>query len=40
MRVTDNMVISNTEVGDGAVKLMYRFTDIYDQQYWTPAITK
>ncbi|MBQ4465802.1 MAG: peptidase C11 [Oscillospiraceae bacterium] len=40
LTVTDNMVISNTEVGDGAVKLMYRFTDIYNQQYWTPAITK
>lgn len=40
MTVTDHMQISNTEVGDGAVKLMYRFTDIYNQQYWTPAITE
>ncbi len=38
LTVTDNMEISNTNVGDGAVKLMYRFTDIYNEAYWTPAI--
>ena len=38
--VTDNMQISNTDVGSGAVKIMYRFTDIYNQTYWTEAITK
>ncbi|MCR4645401.1 MAG: peptidase C11, partial [Oscillospiraceae bacterium] len=38
--VTDNMQISNTDVGKGAVKIMYRFTDIYNQTYWTEAITK
>ena len=32
------MMISNTYVGDGEVKLTYRFTDIYGQNYWTPAI--
>ncbi|MBR3630432.1 MAG: peptidase C11 [Oscillospiraceae bacterium] len=40
MTVTDNMQISNTDVGDGAVKIMYRFTDIYNQTYWTEAITQ
>lgn len=40
MTVTDNMQISNTDVGDGEVKIMYLVTDIYNQQYWTEAITK
>lgn len=40
LTVTDNMTISNTDVGDGAIKIMYRFTDIYNQTYWTEAITK
>lgn len=31
-------VISNTEVGDGEVRIMYRFTDMYHEEYWTPAI--
>ena len=34
MTVTENMVISNTYLGDGCVEL-YRFTDIYAQHYWT-----
>ena len=37
--VSDNMTISNVDVGDGEVKLMYRFTDIYNQEYWSEAIT-
>ena len=40
MIVTEDMVISNVDVGEGAVKVTYRFTDIYNQQYWTPAITQ
>ena len=40
LTVTDNMQISNTDVGSGKVKLMYRFTDIYNQEYWTPVIDK
>ena len=40
MKVTENMQISNTDVGDGEVKIMYLVTDIYNQQYWTEAITK
>ncbi len=38
MIVTENMTISNVDVGEGAVRVTYRFTDIYNQQYWTPAI--
>ncbi len=40
MTVTDNMVISNVDVGDGDVKVTFRFTDIYNQQYWTEAFTE
>lgn len=38
--VSENMTISNVDVGDGEVKLMYRFTDTYNQEYWSEAITK
>ena len=34
----DQLVISNTDVGDGPVISMYRFTDIYQQNYWTERI--
>lgn len=37
MTVTDEMVISNVDIGDGDGKVTYRFTDIYNQSYWTPA---
>ncbi len=37
MVVTEDMMISNVDVGEGAVQVTYRFTDIYNQQYWTPA---
>ncbi len=40
MTVTDNMVISNADVGEGDVKVTFRFTDIYNQQYWTEAFTE
>lgn len=40
MTVTDNMTISNVDVGEGAVRVIYRFTDIYNQSYWTPAFTQ
>lgn len=36
----ENMQISNTDVGSGQVHLMYRFTDIYNQEYWTQPIVK
>lgn len=35
----DDIKITNSNVGDGDIKLMYRFTDIYDQPYWTEPIT-
>ena len=38
MTVTQDMTISNVDVGEGDVRVTYRFTDIYNQQYWTPAI--
>ncbi|WP_455530041.1 clostripain-related cysteine peptidase [Ruminococcus sp.] len=37
--VTDNMTISNTPVGDGKCLLLYRFSDIYNQNYWSEPIT-
>ena len=37
MTVTENMVISNTYLGGDYVAL-YRFTDIYNQHYWTLAV--
>ena len=40
MTVTDEMVISNVDVGRGNVQVTYRFTDIYNQEYWTPAFTQ
>ncbi|MBR1527800.1 MAG: peptidase C11 [Oscillospiraceae bacterium] len=36
--VSKNLEISNTDVGTGEVRIMYRFTDMYHQEYWTPAI--
>lgn len=36
--VTENMKITNGDVGSGAVKIMYRFTDIYNKEYWSEAI--
>ena len=35
-----NMKISNTDVGKGEVRLMYHFTDIYNQEYWSEPIIK
>ncbi len=31
-------MISNTDVGEGAVMVSYRFTDLYGQEYWTTPI--
>lgn len=38
MTVTDKMEISNTDVGDGAVKITYCFCDMYNNEYWTDPI--
>jgi len=40
MTVTEKMAISNVDVGKGDVRVTYRFTDIYNQSYWTPAFTQ
>lgn len=37
--VSDNMQISNTDVGSGQLRLMYKLTDIYNCEYWTKMIT-
>lgn len=38
MTVGDDMRITNADVGSGRVRIAYRFTDMYNQEYWTPAI--
>ena len=38
MTVEEEMTISNVDVGDGAVQVTWKFTDIYNQQYWTPVL--
>lgn len=35
---SENMKISNTDVGNGACHILYRFSDIYNQQYWSEPI--
>lgn len=40
MTVTNEMNISNVDVGSGNVRITYCFTDIYNQEYWTPSIEK
>ena len=37
MTVQNKMEISNVDVG-ADVKICYRFTDIYNQEYWTPSL--
>ena len=38
MTVTEDMEISNVSVGAN-VSLCFRFTDLYQQHYWTPVLT-
>ena len=40
MTVTNEMKVTNADVGSGKVRITYCFTDIYNQEYWTPAIEK
>ncbi|MGN0670002.1 MAG: hypothetical protein ACI4JZ_05580 [Oscillospiraceae bacterium] len=40
MTVTENMKVTNVDVGSGKVLITYCFTDIYNQEYWSPAIEK
>ena len=38
MTVNGALEISNVDVGDGPISISYRFTDLYQQHYWTPAL--
>ena len=38
--VSENMTLANAPIGDGKIKITYRFTDIYNQEYWSEAIDK
>jgi len=38
MVVSDEMTISDVPAGEGDKKVTYRLTDIYNQEYWTPAV--
>ena len=38
MTVTETMELSNVDVGSGPVLTLFRFTDIYQNHFWTPAL--
>ena len=38
MTVSGAMELSNMDVGEGNVRMTYRFTDLYQQHYWTESI--
>ncbi|MCR5090441.1 MAG: peptidase C11 [Oscillospiraceae bacterium] len=38
MTVTENMELSNVDLGDSSLRMSFRFTDLYQQHYWTPAL--
>ena len=38
LTIDGDITINNTVVGDAPVRLLYRFTDIYDNKYWTEPI--
>ncbi len=38
MAVEENMDVSYVDLGDGNLRKSYRFTDLYQQHYWTPAL--
>ncbi len=38
LKVTSHLTVSNTDVGSGKIRIMYRFTDMYNEEYWTPFI--
>jgi len=40
MTVSEDMEISNVDLGDGGVRVLYRFTDIYQQHYWTTPLDR
>ena len=38
MEVSEEMLISDVDLGDGNLRQSFRFTDLYQQHYWTPAL--
>ncbi|MBQ8921320.1 MAG: peptidase C11 [Oscillospiraceae bacterium] len=40
LTVSGDLVLSNTDVGSGTVKITYCFTDMYNQEYWSEAIIR
>ncbi len=38
--VTDSLKVTDTLINDAKVNISYRFTDIYNQEYWSESITK
>ena len=40
MQVTEEMVISNVPLEDANLRMSFRFTDIYQQNYWTTALER
>lgn len=40
MTITNNMQVSNVALGSGEARIMYCFTDIYNQVYWSEAFSK
>lgn len=40
MTVTENMQVSDVELKNYKVKILYRLTDLYNQEYWTSAINR
>ena len=40
LTVNGTLTLSNVDVGAGAIKITYRFTDMYNEEYWTEAIVQ
>lgn len=38
IKVTENMVVSDVELEDAKTKIVYRFTDLFDQEYFTEVV--
>ena len=38
MTVSGNLELTNVDLGDGSLYAAFRFTDIYQQHYWTPSL--
>lgn len=40
MTVTENMEISDTYLDEGSCLIMYRFTDLFDREYWSAPLVR